>query len=247
MENWDENLFAQLSDGSGVDKNLKEQVTNPYVNWYKYNPQKQLHDSLTAESIQMKSPDMYYLRRQFVNPDIILGEDRESRFDKSWKFAAYIESYANYEGQRDFYSKFGLSSNDEMTIVINPRLFNTQVGGIPTLGDLVYFPIDNSLFEITWIEIDPFYQFGDKPQRKVNLVKFIYTGEELSPELQKQPNIDIGEDSDLDLEPIRNLDGIADTNVDQYQEDVQFQDEADEFVDSFDVVNGRGSPFADLP
>lgn len=88
----------------------------------------------------MKSPDMYYVRRDFVNIDKILGEDRESKFTKSWKIAAYIESYANYEGQRDFFSKFGLSSNDEMTLVINPRLFAHQTdGGIPVLGDLVYF------------------------------------------------------------------------------------------------------------
>lgn len=244
----DESLFAQLSSGEGVDKNMRDSVTNPYVNFYKHNPTQQLHDSLTAEAIQMRSPDMYYVRREYVNVDKILGEDRESKFTKSWKIAAYIESYANYEGQRDFFSKFGLSSNDEMTIVVNPRLFAHQVdGGIPKLGDLVYFPMDNSLFEITWIEADPFYQFGDRPARKINLAKFIYTGEEMSPELQRNEGINIEPDADLDLEPIRNLDGIADINVDQYAEDTQFEVEADEFVESFDVVNGRGSPFANFP
>lgn len=247
MENWDTSLFAQLESGEGVDKNLDTEVSNPYVNYFKYSPTQQLHDSLTAESIQMKTPDMYYVRRDMVNPDLILGEDRESAFTKTWKFAAYIDSYANYEGQRDFYSKFGLSSNDEMTIVINPRLFNHQVGGIPMLGDLVYFPLDRSLFEITWIEADPFYQFGDRPQRKLNMVKFIYTGEEMAPELQRKEGINIEADAELDLEPIRNLDGIADINVDQYAEDKQFEDEADEFVVSYDVINGRGSPFANLP
>lgn len=247
MQNWDDSLFAQLDSGEGVDKNLQTEITNPYVNWYKHNPTQQLHDSLTAESIQMKSPDMYYVRRDFINVDKILGEDRESSFTKSWKFAAYIESFASYEGQRDFFSKFGLSSNDEMTIVVNPRLFDRQVGGIPTLGDLVYFPMDKSLFEITWIEADPFYQFGDRPQRKINLTKFIYAGEELSPELQRQSGINIEEDAELDLEPIRNLDGLADINIDQYAEDRQFEDEADEFVESFDVINGRGSPFSNIP
>lgn len=248
MQNWDESLFAQLSSGEGVDRNLKDQVTNPYVNWYKYNPTQQLHDSLTAESIQMKSPDMYYVRREFVNIDKILGEDRESKFTKSWKIAAYIESYANYEGQRDFFSKFGLSSNDEMTLVLNPRLFAHQTdGGIPVLGDLIYFPMDNSLFEITWVEADPFYQFGDRPQRKINLAKFIYTGEELAPELQRNEGIHIEPDAELDLEPIRNLDGLADINIEQYEEDKEFEKESDEFIDSFDVVNGRGSPFASLP
>ncbi|QDH49028.1 neck protein [Pantoea phage Phynn] len=244
----DDSLFAQLGSGEGVDRNLQTEVTNPYVNWYKHNPTQQLHDSLTAESIQMKSPDMYYVRREFVNIDRILGEDRESKFTKSWKIAAYIESYANYEGQRDFFSKFGLNSNDEMTIAVNPRLFAHQTdGGIPSLGDLVYFPMDNSLFEITWIEADPFYQFGQRPIRKINLVKFVYSGEELSPELQINDGMNIDLSSDLDLEPIRDLDGLADINKDQYAEDQQFDDEAEEFVQPFDVVNGRGSPFAKSP
>lgn len=244
----DDSLFAQLGSGEGVDRNLESEVTNPYVNWYRHNPTQQLHDSLTAESIQMKSPDMYYVRREYVNMDLILGEDRESKFVKSWKFAAFIESYANYEGQRDFFSKFGLNSNDEMTIVINPRLFAHQTdGGIPSMGDLVYFPMDNSLFEVTWIEADPFYQFGDRPQRKMNLVKFIYSGEELAPELQRNEGINIEPDADLDLEPIRNLDGLADINVDQYAEDKEFEEEAKDFVDPFNPVNGRGSPFANFP
>ncbi|UQJ95026.1 head completion [Klebsiella phage CPRSA] len=66
MQNWDENLFAQLESGEGVDNNLKTEVTNKYVNWYKYNPTQQLHDSLTAEAIQMKSPDMYYVRQNLL-------------------------------------------------------------------------------------------------------------------------------------------------------------------------------------
>lgn len=183
-----------------------------------------------------------------MNIDKILGEDRESKFTKSWKIAAYIESYANYEGQRDFFSKFGLSSNDEMTLVLNPRLFAHQTdGGIPVLGDLIYFPMDNSVFEITWVEADPFYQFGDRPQRKINLAKFIYTGEELNPELQRNEGIHIEDDAELDLEPLRNLDGLADINIEQYEEDKEFEREGDEFIDSFDVVNGRGSPFATMP
>lgn len=244
----DDSLFAQLDSGEGVDRNSKNEITNPYVNWYKYNPTQQLHDSLVSEAIQMKSPDMYYVRREFVNIDKILGEDPESKFTKSWKFAAYVDSYANYDGQRDLYSKFGISSDDEMTLVVNPRLFARQVdGGIPILGDLIYFPLDKSLFEITWVEADPFYQFGDRPQRKINLVKFTYSGEELAPEMQRNEGINYGLEDELDLEPIRNLDGLADVNIIQYEEDTAFQEEADEFVDSYDVVNGKGSPFADLP
>lgn len=240
---YDENLFAQLESGEGVDKNWKTEVTNPHFNWYKHSPSQQLHDSLVAESIQMSSPDMYYIRREYVNPDLVFGEDMESKFEKAWKFAAYIESYASYEGQRTFFGKFGIQANDEMTIEINPRLFMHQTDNQPPkLGDLVYFPMDKSLFEITWIEIDPFYQFGDKPIRKINMTKFVYSGEEIKPTLQINDGINVSEDDDLDLDAVRNLDMLADINVDQYAEQDQIKEETDEFIQSLDVVNGVGKP-----
>ncbi|UQJ95025.1 head completion [Klebsiella phage CPRSA] len=69
----------------------------------------------------------------------------------------------------------------------------------------------------------------------------------MDPKLQRNEGINLAPDADLDLEPIRNLDGLADTNIEQYEEDQAFEDEGDEFIESFDVVNGRGSPFAQFP
>ncbi|WJZ28059.1 head closure [Serratia phage 92A1] len=247
---FDKSLFAQLENDTGYIDTRAHHVLNPYVNWNDHENTQALADSLVAESIQMKGIEMYYIPREFVKPDLIFGEDLQSKFDKAWKIAVWLNTFESYEGQGDFFSKFGYTANDEATFTINPNLFKHQTDGKePIAGDLIYYPRDNSLLEINWVQpYDPFYQVGKNAMRKLICQKFIYSGEEIKPELQRNEGIHIPEFADLDLEPVRNLDSLADISIDQYAEDKQFKEESDQFVDPFVVINGRGehqSPFAD--
>ena len=169
--------------------------------------------------------------REYADIDRIFGED-VSRFNKAWKFAGYLESFDSYSGQNSFFSKFDLQSNDEITIVINPDLFKYQCDKKePVSGDLIYFILDNSLFEITWVEpYTPFYQNGVNVQRRILAQKFIYSNEELQPVLQTHEHIDIPEFSELELEPLKSLDGIVDTDENQFADTDAFNNEADEFM-----------------
>lgn len=238
----DNNLFARLENREGYAKTNQKAVLNPYVNFHKHTNTQTLQDVLVAESIQMRGVEAYYLRRELVNLDLFFGEDTESRFNKAYKIAIYINSFENYDGQREFFSKFQMQVNDELDFSINPHLFQHQTDGKdPIEGDLLYFPMDNSLFELVWVEPrDPFYQVGQNAIRRINAQKFVYSGEEIKPELQKT-NVDFDFDaSDLELEPVRRLDGKADiTNID-YEEDQSVHDQVEEFAEDFVVVNGRG-------
>ena len=52
----------------------------------------------------------------------------------------------------------------------------------------------------------------------------------------------------MELNPVRNLDGIHDINIDEYSEVEQINSEASEYVEPYVVVNNRGrqnSPFDD--
>lgn len=237
-------MFAKLSNGYGYNRTREKNILNPYVAFNTYSPSQALHDSIVAEAIQMRGVECFYIEREFVNLDLILGEDPNSKFEKAWKFAAYLNSFEQYEGQQDFFSKFGFQSNDEITLSINPNLFKHQVNGKePKIGDLIYFKLDNSLFEITWVQpYDPFYQVGKNCIRKITAQKFIYSGEEIKPVLQDKPGF---EDTfnQLDLEPVSNLDGRADIDINEYSEDAQVQKEASAFVDPFDVINGANEFF----
>ena len=242
MTTYDSSLFASLENNTGYQNTNKTQILNPFVNFNNYTNSQNLADVLVAESIQMRGIELYYIPREFVKPDMLFGEDLQSKFSRAWKFAGYLNSFEGYEGSNTFFSKFGMQVNDEVTFTINPKLFKHQTAGTePIAGDLVYFPMDNSLFEITWVEpYDPFYQVGQNSMRKVTAQKYIYSGEEMKPELQRNDGIYIPEFSELDLEPVKNIDGLADIDNDQYAESNQINKEASQFVEPYVVTNGRG-------
>lgn len=253
------NLFAKLESGLGYNKTRKEEILNPYVNFFKHTNTQSLKDVLVSESIQMRGVELYYIRRDYVNLDLIFGEDPSSRFEKAYKIAAYISTFESYEGQRDFFSKFGMQVNDEITFQVNPNLFKYQADGkIPLEGDLVYFPMGNALFEVTWVEgKDPFYQNGTNSVMTVTCSKFVYSGEKLDAKV-KIPTFSDDEDLGLDLdaltdfeEPmfthtdelnaVNNLDGIVDIKMAEFSEDRVIEQEAREFVDrsNFDPINAQ--------
>ena len=239
---YDSSLFAKLEDGSGYNNTNSTEVLNPYVNFMHFTNTQTLADALVAETIQMRGIDLYYLPREFQKLDLLFGEDPAAKFEKAWKFAGYLESFAGYEGDGTEFNRFGMTVNDEVKICINPNLFKYQTNGTePLVGDLLYFPLDNSLFEINWVQpYDPFYQMGQNAQRRITAEKFIYNGEELAPKLQKNEGINIQEFSELDLNPITNLDGVSDLYKDQYSEVDEINNEASKYVDPYVVVNGVG-------
>jgi hypothetical protein len=242
MSTFDSRLFAKLEDYRGYNKTNETEILNPYVNFYNHRNSQTLADALSAEAIQMRGIEFYFLPREYNNPDLLFGEDPSSKFTKAWKFAAYLDSFDGYSGDNTFFSKFGMMVNDEVNLTINPNLFKHQTNNSePKAGDLIYFPMDNSLFEINWVQpYDPFYQLGQNVQRKITAQKYIYSGEQLQPELQRNEGIIIPEFSELDLEPIKNIDSLADISDVQYAESNEINKEAAEYVHPYYVNNGRG-------
>ncbi|ADG36137.1 gp14 head completion protein [Acinetobacter phage Acj61] len=250
MNTYDSSLFAKLGNDTGYNQTNVHNILNPYVNFHKFENTQTLQDALVAESVQMRGVECYYLPREFANLDLLFGEDPQSKFNKAWKFAAYLQSFENYSGSNTFFGKFGMQVNDEVTLAINPNLFKHQCNGKePIEGDLIYFAMDNSLFEITWVEpYDPFYQVGKNAIRRITAQKFIYSGEEIKPELQRNEGIHIPEFDELELNPIHNLNGRADIYEDEFQESKLLQKESSEFVQPHVVINNRGTeatPFDD--
>lgn len=230
-------LFATLENGTGYTNTHDNHVINPFVNFHNHANTQALARSLVSESVQMKGVEMYYIRREFVNFDKIFGEDLQAKFKKAYRVAMYIESFDGYSGQQDFFSKFGMQVNDEITCVISPELFNKQAdGNIAKEGDLIYFPSNQSLFELIWVEPNaPFLQVGQVSQYKITAQKFVYSGEEIQPEFNAADLL-----YDANLAPIRALDKRADTNIIEFEEDDIFNEETSSFVAEFNDIIGTG-------
>ena len=146
-----------------------------------------LYEDLIIESLKIFGQDVYYIPRTLVNRDTILGEDSSSAFNDAYMIEAYIENQEGFEGAGDLYSKFGLEIRDEATFVISRSqwnklvgLWNNTVSSIkPMEGDILFLPMTNKFFEITFVEHEqPFYQLSNLPVYKLTCALFEYSDED---------------------------------------------------------------------
>ena len=143
-----------------------------------------LYEDLIVESLKIYGQDVYYIPRTLVNRDNILGEDPASKFDDAYLMEAYIENIDGFEGTGDLYSKFGLEIRDEASFVISRKGWNHSVGlhegeDKPKEGDLLFLPMTNSFFEISYVEDDsPFFQLSNLPVYRLVCSLFEYSDED---------------------------------------------------------------------
>lgn len=131
----------------------------------------------------MYGHDLYYLPRTRINDDLILGEDSYSEFNSQYFVEMYIKNVEGFAGQGDFLSKFNLEIRDQITFTVARRTFNNEVGAYTTFtrpreGDLVYFPLNNKIFEIKFVEHESiFYQLGALQTFDITCELFEYNNE----------------------------------------------------------------------
>ena len=153
--------------------------------------QQQVDNPMTqiVEGLKIYGHDVYYLPRTLVNRDLILGEDTSSKFDDSYMIEMYFETTEGFAGQRELINKFGLEIREDTTFVIAKRSWQNQVEnpatqiveGRPNEGDIIYFPLMNSFFEIQFVEDqEPFFQLGNLPVYKLRVTRWEYSSEELN-------------------------------------------------------------------
>ena len=146
-----------------------------------------LYADLVIEALKIYGQDVYYLPRDLVNEDVLLGDDVSSRFPTSHKIEMYIENAEGFDGEGDLFTRFGVEIRDEATFVVSRTRFSAQVRrpdndidtDRPTEGDLIYLPLANKMFEIQHVEHEqPFYQIENLPVYKMRCTLFEYSGED---------------------------------------------------------------------
>jgi hypothetical protein len=146
-----------------------------------------VYEDLIIESLKIYGQDVYYIPRTIVDRDTILGEDKASKFDDAYMIEAYIENPEGFDGSGDLYQKFGLEIRDEATFIIARKQWTNLVGvwnnNVDTIrpmeGDLIFLPMTNKFFEISFVEHEqPFYQLSNLPVYKLNCSLFEYNEED---------------------------------------------------------------------
>lgn len=127
-----------------------------------------LYEDLLNESIRIMGHDVYYLPREDWNDaDTLFGENVHSRFERAYQMEMYLANVEGWEGDGDFFSKFGLEIRDTSNFVVTKRTFEryvpTTITARPREGDLLYIPVMRKIFEIKFVEEDlMFFTKGNK-------------------------------------------------------------------------------------
>jgi len=130
--------------------------TNLYFNNFPKNitSEQLLVEDLVIEAMKIHGMDVYYMPRTSRDRvDYIYGEDTLKTYTTAYPIEMYLEDVTGMEGEGDFVSKFGLEIRDETTFLLSRRRFAATVPQIrPNEGDLIYVPLVQNLFEITFVE-----------------------------------------------------------------------------------------------
>jgi hypothetical protein len=116
-----------------------------------------LIEDLVIEAMQIYGMDVWYMPRSSRDSvDQLYGEDTLKQYVKAYPVEVYLENVTGMDGEGDFISKFGLEIRDEVSVLISRRRFKYATGASnlvrPNEGDLIYIPLVQNFFEITFVE-----------------------------------------------------------------------------------------------
>ena len=148
-----------------------------------------LYEDLIIESLKMYGQDVYYIPREIVKRDGIFQDDSTSRFDNAYRIEMYIENIDGFGGEGDLFTKFGVEIREQASFVVARRRWQSTVAikestednpfYRPREGDLIYLPLSESIFEITFVETQqPFYQLKNLPVFRMTCELFEYNDED---------------------------------------------------------------------
>ena len=136
--------------------------------------EQRLVQDLINEQLKIYGQDIVYLPRKIINKKTIMKEVVASTFDDAYRMEAYLLNYQGFEGNGDILQKFGVQTTDAVTFVISKERYEDfispflnsdsqiELASRPEEGDLIYFPLDNTMFEIKYVEgKKPFYQLNN--------------------------------------------------------------------------------------
>jgi hypothetical protein len=127
-----------------------------------------LHEDLIIECLKIYGFDAYYMPRATVNRDYILNEDPLNEYKNAYPIEVYLENVNGFGGT-ELLSKFGIELQETATFVMARRRWDELIrrrgtsvlSARPAEGDILFFPMTKSFFEIKFVEAsDPFFQVG---------------------------------------------------------------------------------------
>jgi len=234
---------------------------NVFFNNFNNSSEQNLIEDLIIESIGIYGIEAYYLPKTYYDYDSLYGESDSGIFKEFYTTDMYINTVEGFGGEGDFLSKFGVEQRDTMTMSVARRTFETDVGAPdlanltrPREGDLIWFPLNNKLYSVNFVEHEPvFYQMGALQFYELRLEMFEYSSERFDTGIQEIDKLETNRSMDIELNgvfmmetgelPIHDergeriiLSGYAENDQDDItdSENTFIETQADNFIDFTD-------------
>ena len=199
-------------------------VLNPFFTQGTSSEQNLVQD-LINEQLRMYGVDIYYIPRKYMTEKTVIREVVQSKFDSALPIEAYVDNYDAYSGAGDVLSKFGIESKDEVRLIISRERYenyitpliqgqsNIKLSTRPKGGDLIWFPLDDRLYEIKDIEYaKPYYQLQNLYVYELYCELFQYQDEVIATGIEDIDNELLGDETDgLTDDGINTIQGITQT------------------------------------
>ena len=181
---------------------------NPYFTQGTTGEQNLVQD-LINEQLKMYGVDIFYLPRKYLTTNSVIREVVQSKFDVAYPLEAYVDNYDEYSGGGNLLSKFGIQSQDEVRLIISRERFENYITPLiqnqddiklstrPKNGDLIWFPLDDRVYEIKDIEYaKPYYQLQDLYVYELYCELFRYEDEVIATGIDEIDDNLVGDDTD---------------------------------------------------
>jgi len=170
--------------------------TSVYFNNYNSVAEQRVLEDLIVESIKIMGFDGYYLPNDNdIARDLLFGEDPVKKFQSAFPLELYLSNSLDYDGEKEFFSKFGLEIKNNVNVIVSKRSFQQRVPQNvfqrPREGDLIYVPYLNGtgeLYEIKFADQDKdFHTLGRRVPYfyELQLEKFKFSHELISTGVQE--------------------------------------------------------------
>jgi len=132
-----------------------------------------LIQQLINEQLRMYGVEIVYMPRNYIGTTKIIRENILAKFDDNYLLEAYVANYQGFGGAGDILTKFGVQARDELSLIISKERYEDfispfligdpeiVIGTRPCEGDLIYFPLTDTIYEIKFVEHEvEFYQLN---------------------------------------------------------------------------------------
>ena len=92
-------------------------------NLHSLTTERSLYQNLIKEAIQIYGHDVYYVNRETVALDNVLGEDALSKYTNAEPIEMYVEDSEGFGGDKEIITQFGLENRNEITFVVSKERF----------------------------------------------------------------------------------------------------------------------------